>query len=187
MAGLQVAMGISLCTTLRRGDIVYIQNGIHVQDGSLTLTIHKSLEQRGLIEAARLRWKLSEHPELASLIERGISLGASANCPYVVNHKPLRYNQSRSKTHSWQILPNALTKQFSLARDAAGVGGEHPPTFHEVRSTASYLLSNQGEDVTDVMDLMAHSDAEMTKLYQAGHPLPSKEMSIRIRDFGGRF
>ncbi|MEM8489149.1 MAG: tyrosine-type recombinase/integrase [Bacteroidota bacterium] len=184
--GLQVAMGIALTTMLRRSDIVALQ-AVNVQSNRLELTVHKSLEQRGQIRAARLHWTFDKHPELADLVQRGLAYGARSNCPYVVSHKPLRHNTSKAKTHSWQILPNALSKQFAKVRDDLKIGGEHPPTFHEVRSTGSYLLAEQGEEITDIMESMAHSEVEMTKLYHDGHPLPSEPVLLRVKDFGGEF
>jgi integrase len=72
------------------------------------------------------------------------------------------------------------------ARIAAKVGGDNPPTFHEVRSLGSFLLAQQGEAITDIQELMAHSDEAMTALYQSGHPLPWTTVEIKLRGVGFR-
>lgn len=182
--GVQVAMGVSLLTTLRRGDVVAIERK-HLQDGFLRVTVSKSEEQRGALRAARLEWNLEEHPDLARLLHRGLK-GAPKLCPFVVNLKPRTYRK-HGKRHSWQVLPDRLSKEFAKARKAAKVGGDNPPTFHEIRSLGSALLADQGEQLTDVMELMAHSDVEMTKLYQSGHPLPHQRIGVRINDVGGKW
>lgn len=183
-AGVQVAMGISLLTTLRRQDVVSLQRK-HIQDGFLRVTVSKSEEQRGVIKAARLAWNLKKHPELCRLLKRG--LGAAPKlCPFIVNLKPKTWRRD-GKEHSWQVLPDRLSREFSRARARAKVGGEHPPTFHEIRSLGSALLAAQGEQLTDVMELMGHSEEEMTRLYQSGHALPHQEVGIRINDAGGKW
>jgi integrase len=180
--GLQVAMGISLLTTMRRGDVVSLTRQ-NVQDGYLRKVISKSEEKRGVIKAARLQWKLSEHPQLARLIQRGLD-SAPSGCPYIVHDKPLA-RRLGSKVSVYQMLPDRLGRLFVKARLAAGVGGEHPPTFHEVRSLGSFLLAQQGEQITDIQELMAHSDETMTALYQSGHPLPWQTVAIKLKDAGG--
>jgi len=180
--GLRVAMGVSLLTTLRRGDVVAIERR-HIQDGCLRITVSKSAEQRGEIRAARLEWRLADHPELAELIERGLAQGAGSGCPFVVCMRPKTWRMN-GKAHSWQVLPDRLSKEFARARVVAGVGGENPPTFHEIRSLGSALLAAQGEELTDVMELMGHADAQMTRLYQSGHPLPYQRVGIRVRTEG---
>lgn len=182
--GIQVAMGISLLTTLRRGDVCGLRR-THVQGDFLRVTVSKSEEQRGVIKAARLEWDLGEHQELGQLVERGLRLGQISACPFVVNMKP-KSNRGQ-KEHGWQVLPNRLSKEFAGARRKAQVGGEHPPTFHEIRSLGSALLAKQGEDITDVMTLMAHSEEEITRLYQSGHSLPHQRIGIRIQDAGGKW
>lgn len=184
-AGVQIAMGISLLTTMRRGDVVSLTRQ-NVQDGYLRKVISKSEEKRGEIRAARLQWKLSEHPQLARLVQRGLDT-APSGCNFIVHDRPLSRRMGKSKTHPHQVLPDRLGRLFAVARDAAGVGGDNPPTFHEVRSLGSFLLAQQGEEITDIQELMAHSDETMTHLYQSGHPLPWQTVGIQIKDVGGQW
>ena len=132
-----------------------------------------------MLKAARLEWNLSEHPDLKKLLERGLSLGKPTNCPYIVNLKP-KTHRKLGKTHNSQVLPDRLSREFSKARNAAKIGGDNPPTFHEIRSLGSALLAAQGEHLTDVMELMGHSDEEMTRPYQSGHQLRYKRIGVRI-------
>lgn len=81
-------------------------------------------------------------------------------------------------------MPDRLSRLFSAAREAAGIDGDNPPTFHEVRSLGSFLLAQQGEKITDIQELMAHSDETMTALYQSGHPLPWTTVGIRLNESG---
>lgn len=180
--GVQVAMGISLLTTMRRGDVVTLTRA-NIQDGYLRKVVSKSAEQRGTLKAARLQWKLTEHPELAELLERGLST-APPGCDFIVNIKP-KTRRHGTKTHGNQVLPDRLSRLFAEARDAAKVGGDNPPTFHEVRSLGSFLLAQQGEAITDIQELMAHSDEAMTHLYQSGHPLPWTTVEIKLRGIVG--
>lgn len=183
--GIQIAMGISLLTTLRRGDVVQLTRA-NVHGGYLKKTISKSEERRGIIKAARLQWKLADHPELAALIEHGLS-SAPAGCPFIVHDRPQVRRLGKSKIHVAQMLPRRLTDGFAEARDAAGIGGANPPTFHEIRSLASALLAQQGEELTDVMDLMGHSEEQMTRLYQSGHALPWQTVTIRLRNLAAKW
>jgi integrase len=183
--GVQVAMGISLLTTMRRSDVVALTKA-NVQDGYLRKVISKSEEQRGAIKAARLQWKLSEHPELARLINRGIEM-APPGCDFIVNVKPKVRRHGAVKEHGNQVLPDRLSRLFAEARKDAGIDGDNAPTFHEVRSLGSFLLAQQGEKITDIQELMAHSDEAMTALYQSGHPLPWTTVEIRLHGAGGRW
>lgn len=176
--GLRLAMGISAYTTLRREDVVTLEKTKHLEGGYLRRLVSKSDALKGELKAARLQWKLSEHPVLAQMIEMGIEHGAKVGCPYIVCQRPQQRRWSKTKKHSWQMLPDRITTLFGQVRDAAGVGGENPPTFHEVRSLGSAIYGQQGEELTDVMAIMGHSDVEMTKLYQSGHELPYTTISL---------
>lgn len=183
--GTQIGMGLSLLTTMRLADVATLTRA-NIQDGRLRKVISKSEEKRGEILAARLEWELTEHPDLAALIKRGLST-QPAGCRFIVHERPRVRKMGKTKEHPHQMLPRLLSTRFNEARDAAGVGGENPPTFHEIRSLGSFLLAQQGEEVTDVQQLMAHSSEDMTKLYQSGHPLPWQKVQIRLHDVGGEW
>jgi enterobacteria phage integrase len=61
------------------------------------------------------------------------------------------------------IHPDTISRRFSEAVEAAGLGGDHPPTFHELRSLAArrYALQGQGAQA-----LLGHKSAAMTEVYK---------------------
>ncbi len=187
MEGLQIGMGISLYTTMRRGDVVAL-NEQNVQDGCyLRRTISKSEEKRGSVNAARLQWRLDDHPMLSELVERGRALGKrnahdGVPCPYLVSHAPQQRRLGASKTHACQVLGRRLSDMFAAARDATGLWSNepNPPTFHEVRSLGSALYQRAGYEIKDIQELMAHTEIGMTMLYQSGHELPHTTMALRL-------
>jgi len=68
------------------------------------------------------------------------------------------------------IKLNTLTLAFAQARDkaAANLGidlGEHPPSFHEMRSLAARLHAAEGRDP---QKLLGHRNAAMTEMYRDG-------------------
>lgn len=69
---------------------------------------------------------------------------------------------------------------FADARNAAGIQGKDAPTFHEVRPLGSELYADAGFEITDIQQLMAHSDPGMTRRYQDGHDLPWQKVSIQL-------
>lgn len=134
---------------------------------------------------ARLEWALDDDPLLAELVDRGLRLGEkNGHCPFLVSHKAEQRRLGAGKTHVHQVLPNRLTQLFTEARTAAKVTGEHPPSFHEIRSLGSKLYADEGHQITDIQELMAHSDEDMTLLYQTGHELPWKRVPIKLTNIG---
>lgn len=69
-----------------------------------------------------------------------------------------------------------LSRAFAEARDAATVGGENPPTFHEIRSLGGALLRGSGWTVGQVQALMTHTSESMTEHYLDGHDVPWTEV-----------
>lgn len=194
MPGLQIAMGISLVTALRRDDVCALELEEHAKGDCLRRIVGKSAAQRGQIHAARLEWDLTAQPVLADLIRRARVLSLKHyRCPYVVSHLPERKRRS-SKEHVCQVLPDRLTKMFAEARDATGLfadlpAGTKPPTFHEIRALSAALFSRAGYDVKAVQALMAHTDEDVTRLYQSGQELPYLRIDMQIPPeiLGGTF
>ena len=71
---------------------------------------------------------------------------------------------------------------FEDSRESTGLWGNdpHPPTFHEVRSLGSALYKRAGYATTDIQQMMAHTEIDMTKLYQSGHELPHTRMELKM-------
>jgi integrase len=175
---LQIAMGISLVTTLRREDVVQLQFDSHVTAQSLKKTVNKSEAQRGSIAAAHLEFSFTDHPLLAQLINRGRELSLkNFRCPYLVSFTPKQRRTGKTKSHVAQVTGDRLGKMFEEVREATklykDIGSENtPPTFHEVRALSSFMLKNAGHDVKAVQVVMAHTDPRVTMGYQARHETP---------------
>jgi integrase len=78
---------------------------------------------------------------------------------------------------SVRILPEQLSRAFADARDAAGITGDNPPAFHEIRSLGAALLRQSSWSEKQVQELLTHTDAAMTKLNLPGHEQPRTEAS----------
>lgn len=185
MEGLQIAMGISLVTTMRIGDICSLTFSQHVTTTSLRKTINKSAAQRGAINAAHLEWPFAQHPILEELIKRAQVLSRrNLRCPYVVSHMPVQRRVGVTKDHICQLTPDRLTKQFASIRDSLDYFsvGRHstPPTFHEIRALASDRYRAAGYSTKQVQEIMAHTDERVTKGYQAGHSIDWTQIAISI-------
>jgi len=81
-------------------------------------------------------------------------------------------------------MPEQLTRAFQDAREAAGISGDNPPSFHEIRSLGGALLSESGWAIEQVQGLMGHSSTSMTEHYLEGHDTPWQEVqtgSVLVR------
>ena len=168
----QIAMLISLTTTMRRDDIVRLRLDENVQDGQLQATLTKSLNQRGAAAAAHLSWELNEHKDLKKAVDLGRERSLRYHrCPYIVSKRRVRKDVQRSTRlqHNSQCLPEYISRQFRKARDKTVLweGDDHPPSFHEIRGLAITLLLRQGIDIAAVQRLAAHTDAATTSAYTA--------------------
>lgn len=195
LPGLQIAMGISLVTTMRRGDICALRLDKHLAGDLLQKIVGKSAAQRGDLHAARLEWDLSAHSALAALIQRGRELSLQHyRCPFVVSFKPKKKRAGKTKEHKCQVTPDRLDKMFDQARSATGLfstlpAGKTPPTFHEIRALSSAMFGRAGYAVHQIQALMAHTDEDVTKLYQSGQELPYLRVEMQLPGdiLGGAF
>jgi enterobacteria phage integrase len=79
---------------------------------------------------------------------------------YVIHHARKHGNAPLgSKVH-----PDRLSHAFAEARDLAGIKGDHPPTWHEIRSLAKRLYKAQGG--VDTKALLGHLTDRMSELYE---------------------
>lgn len=164
---LQIAMDISLRTTMRVGDIAALRFD-SVQDGYLQTTISKSVNQRGASAAAHLKWSLEEHQDLKKTIDAAKEVSMRhRRCPYIVSRPRVQSHQKpvQGHTHTHQCTPNHISRAFANARGKAGIEG---PTFHEIRGLAISLLLNDEKDMAAVQRLAAHTDPKITSAYTAG-------------------
>lgn len=168
---LQRAMDLSLLTLLRREDVVSLRFA-DVRDGWLWVVPSKTEDSSG----ARLKIPCSG--ELAELIATARDAVVS---PYVIHRLPEKARPSnmraKDRSHHTQVLPEQLSRAFQDARDKAGITGENPPTFHEIRSLGGALLQDAGWTLAQVQALMGHSSETMTKVYLDGHDVPWTEVA----------
>lgn len=174
-AWLKNAMDLSLLTLLRREDVASLRFADE-RDGHLYVVPAKT-EGTTLVKL-----KIAVTPDLATLLKRGRDNVAS---PYVVHALPGRLlasqRRAKDRQHHTQLLPEQVTRAFADARDAAGLGGENAPTFHEVRSLGGALLRDQGWTLAQVQALMGHASEAMTKHYLEGHDAPWSEVTPGLR------
>ncbi|WNH52820.1 tyrosine-type recombinase/integrase [Stenotrophomonas oahuensis] len=167
---LRLAMDISLVTLLRRDDVVSLKFN-DVRDGSLWVIPHKT---EG---TTQVKLKIRIGQQLGDLLAQARDAVLS---PYVIHRLPEKARPSNmrasARQHHTQVMPEQLTRAFQDARDAAGVAGPNPPSFHEIRSLGGALLSESGWQIEQVQSLMGHSSASMTEHYLEGHETPWQEV-----------
>jgi hypothetical protein len=73
------------------------------------------------------------------------------------------------------VHPDNMTHGFATARELAGIGGDNPPTFHEIRSLAKRLYKDQGG--VDTKALLGHLTERMSEMYAD----PRGAEAIRVR------
>jgi len=136
-------------------------------------------------------WVIPQKTEGTSLVKLKIHIGDqltsllsqardSILSPYIIHRLPERARPSNmrasARQHHTQVMPEQLTRAFQDAREAAGITGSNPPSFHEIRSLGGALLSEAGWQIEQVQSLMGHSSASMTEHYLEGHETPWQEV-----------
>ncbi|MDP5208878.1 tyrosine-type recombinase/integrase [Microbulbifer sp. 2205BS26-8] len=185
--GLQIAMELSLLTTMRRGDVCSLRLDMHVTEVGIDKGVEKSISQRGEERATYLRWSYSKHPGLRRVINRAHHLSLNNyRCPFAVSYPPKRRQPRAKQDEHWcRLMPSRISNQFKEARDAAGVREDLPsnakPTFHEIRALASHLLKKSGHSPESIAEICAHTDAEITEnFYLSGHEREYIDVGITI-------
>ncbi|MEX1669096.1 tyrosine-type recombinase/integrase [Zhongshania guokunii] len=200
----QIAMGIALVTTLRRGDICDLTWDNNITGTLLRKQINKSHAQLsgnyeftgGKAAPANLCWNMDQHQLLRKLINRARELAMkNGRCTHVISHKlEKRYKRKKvEREHHYQILPDYLTRAFAEARDATEIYNGIPtaarPGLHEVRALSSDLYRKAGYTTGEIQQLMAHTDEKITEGYLAGHETQWTDIAIAMPDqvIGGAF
>lgn len=168
------AMDLSLLTLLRREDVVSLRFS-DAREGALWVVPTKTEGSTGV------RLRIAIGADLEALLSRARDTVLS---PYVVHRLPgkARPQEMRAKDrdHHTQVLPEQLSRAFADSRDDAGITGDNPPTFHEIRSLGGSLLQEAGWTLQQVQALMGHSSEAMTKVYLEGHDAPWQPVSTGI-------
>lgn len=171
-AWLQNAMDISLLTLLRREDVVSLRFADERDDAMWV--IPQKTES-----STALRLRIGITPDLRAVITRCRDAVVS---PYLVHRLPEKARPSNkraaARVHHTQVMPEQLSRAFADARAAAGIAGDNPPTFHEIRSLGGALLITEaGWTKEQVQALMGHGSIAMTTHYLGGHELPWIDVS----------
>lgn len=78
------------------------------------------------------------------------------------------------------IRPDTVSAAFAAARKLAGIDGENPPTFHELRSLAKRLYTAQGN--VDTMALLGHVTERAAAIY--ADPRGIEPIFVRVTEQG---
>lgn len=170
-AWLRNAMDLSLLTLQRREDIAALRfDDDH--DGALWIIPEKTEN------TSQLRLKIAVTPELRAVIARCRDDVVSPFMVHRLPSKPFpRQKRAAARTHHTQVLPEKITREFAAVRAALEIGGDNPPTFHEIRSLGGALLiQHHGWTKAQVQALMGHANETMTAVYLEGHELPWTEV-----------
>ncbi|WP_282296225.1 tyrosine-type recombinase/integrase [Stenotrophomonas sp. PS02289] len=163
---LRLAMDISLVTLLRRDDVVSLKF-TDMRDGALWVIPQKT-EGSSLV---KLKIRIGD--QLGALLAQARD---SVLSPYIIHRLPEKARPSNmrasARQHHTQVMPEQLTRAFQDAREAAGITGDNPPSFHEIRSLGGALLTEAGWQIEQVQRLMGHTSASMTEHYLEGHDAP---------------
>ena len=175
---LPLAMSIGLYTALRESDLCRLTWNDNIADGELRVVVSKSEAQLGSARAARLAWKLSEHPHLKKLIDQARELSLlNRRCPFVLSHRPTRRVWNQDKVHMSQLMPDRLSRMFAEARDEAKLTGV---SFHEIRGLSATLYRKAGYTNLQIQMLMAHENVSTTQGYQDASTLPFEPVTIGL-------
>lgn len=169
---LRNAMDLSLLTLLRREDVA-LARFADIRDGALWVIPAKT----DTTSMARL--KIAMTPDLEALVAR---CRDDVLSPFIIHRLPLRARpqgqRAPDRQHHTQVMPDQISRAFQAARAAAGIGGENPPTFHEIRSLGGALLVTEcGWTKEQVQALMGHGDVATTTIYLDGHEMPWSEVA----------
>ncbi len=81
--------------------------------------------------------------------------------PYLIHHTKRRTTSELGDP----VHKDTISRGFARARSLVGIGGEHPPTFHEIRSLSARLYQAESRDP---QLLLGHRDPKTTLLYKDG-------------------
>ncbi|MGY0611937.1 tyrosine-type recombinase/integrase [Luteimonas sp. A501] len=124
-------MDLSLLTLLRREDIAAARFS-DVRDGALWVVPQKT---EG---SSAVRLKIAVSDALAALVTR---CRDSVLSPHRLPGRARpKGQQAAHRDHHTQVMPEQISRAFADARTAAGITGDNPPTFHEIRSLGGALL-----------------------------------------------
>ena len=84
----------------------------------------------------------------------------------VVSRNLIHHSRRRTKSRPGDpVHIDTISRGFARARERAGITGEAPPSFHEIRSLSERLYHRQG---IDTQALLGHKDPRTTAIYRDG-------------------
>lgn len=92
---------------------------------------------------------------------------------HVVHHR--RSYRADVKAGS-AVFRDRISKAFTEARELAGISGEHPPTFHEIRSLSKRIYMAQGN--VDTKALLGHTTEKAANIY--ADPRGVEPLRVRV-------
>lgn len=169
----QNAMDIALHTLQRREDIVLFRFDAIKAEGNRNYLPVKQLKTEHTSDMGRLLLPIG--PDLEAIIAR---CRDDVLSPYIVHKKPVKRRREylEKKDHWTAVTPEMLTREFSRARDKAGICSHLKPeqrtTFHEIRALGGDLYRQSGWTNESIQRLLGHSTEKMTKHYLDKHLEP---------------
>jgi hypothetical protein len=91
---------------------------------------------------------------------------------YIVHH----WREFGNAPLGGKVHPDNLSRSFTEARILAGIQGDNPPTFHELRSLSKRLYEAQGN--VDTKALLGHLTDRMSELY--ANPRGAEAIRVKL-------
>lgn len=149
------AMDLAVVTGADRSTLSALQRKDVLPD-VLAIKRSKTADSTGLVVHIPLSLELEALGlKLRDLVRNTTGIAS----PYLIHHTR-NYNNAAKGS---QVFVDRISHAFAEARDLAGIGGDKPPTFHELRSLAKRLYAAQGN--VDTQWLLGHSDSKTARMY----------------------
>lgn len=154
---LQRAMEIALMTAIRRENVISAK-WADIHDGHFHVEHVKGTKDN---PAMKVRYPLDMYlPEMNWTLEEVLKRCRDSTVSQYLIHHPK--SQGKAKAGD-PIRDKTIEQLFRDAREDAGVDGEHPPTFHEIKSLAIRLWEAHG---VNVKTMAGHKTDAMSALYK---------------------
>lgn len=167
-AWLPVAMQLALVTGADRSTIAGLTRA-DIKDDCLYIKRSKTEKSTGMVVAIPLALRLDC---LGWTLRDVLAHRTGVLSRYIVHHVE---NHNHAPSGS-PVFVDTISKAFAEARDLAGITGDAPPTFHELRSLAKRLYTEQGN--VDTKTLLGHSDDKTAAVY--ADPRGVEPVKVRI-------
>lgn len=165
---LQIAMQLALVTGADRSTIASLTRS-DIRDDCLYVKRSKTEKSTGMVVAIPLALTLDC---VGWSLRNVLAHRTGVLSRYIVHHTDNHGNAPAGSP----VFVDRISKAFAEARDLAGITGDDPPTFHEIRSLAKRLYTEQGN--VDTKALLGHSDEKTAAIY--ADPRGVEPVKVRI-------